>query len=368
MLRRSAAFLVVLALTVFAFGLGTAVQSSQAARGVRFIEQAQQAAPDTSQLTPLEQTYAGIYQRVSPAVVAIYVEVERRGEVGFGQGSGFVVDTDGHIVTNFHVVDGAENIEVNFVDGTIVRGEVVGLDPDSDIAVIKVDLPVERLSPVVLGDSDTLVIGQMTLALGSPFGQRWTMTSGIVSAIDRSIQGLGNYSIGGVIQTDAAINPGNSGGPLFNLDGEVIGVNSQISTETGTSSGIGYAVPINLVRRVMNELIASGEVNYSYLGITSPPGGMTLAYIEAYDLPNNQRGVIVDTVVPDGPADEAGLQGSDRNTIEIITAVNGEAMQSFDTLIAYLAENTRPGDVVTLTVWRDGVEEQLQLELGSRPR
>ena len=186
-------------------------------------------------------------------------------------GTGFVIDTDGHIVTNNHVVDGADLIEVNFHDGTILEGTVVGLDPDSDIAVLKVDRPASELQPVTFGDSDSLFIGETTLAIGSPFGQRWTLTTGIVSALGRTIQGLDQYSVGSVIQTDAAINPGNSGGPLLDLDGEVVGMNSQIASQSRSNAGIAFSIPSNLVKRVAQQLIDNGQVNYSYLGISSGP-------------------------------------------------------------------------------------------------
>ena len=208
--------------------------------------------------------FAEIYQNARGSVVAISVATE----AGGGGGSGFVIDRDGHIVTNAHVVDAAEEIVVEFLEGAIVRAELVGSDPSSDLAVIKVDVPAEQLAPIRLADSDNLTVGQTVLAIGSPFRQGWTLTSGIISAIDRTIQGLTEFSVGGVIQTDASINPGNSGGPLINLDGEVIGVNSQIISGARSSSGVGFAIPSNLTQRVATALIESGEMTYSYLGIS----------------------------------------------------------------------------------------------------
>ncbi len=323
-----------------------------------------------------------IYQQVSPSVVSINVVARREGsqfsgpggDQVFGSGSGFVIDTAGHIVTNYHVVEGATEIVVNFFDGTLAQGEVVGLDPDSDLAVVRVDLPEERLSPVTFGDSDALEVGQPVIAIGSPFGERWTLTSGIVSGLERTIRGLNpGFSIGGVIQTDAAINPGNSGGPLLTMDGQVIGVNAQIATTSGVSTGVGFAIPGNLTQRVARELIANGVVSYSYLGITG--SDITLGVMEAFGLPNNFRGVVVQSVPPNTPAARAGLQGAgvDGNdgtpqSLDIITAIDGVAMNSMADLISYIAQETQPGDTVTLSVLRDGTEQvELQVQLDARP-
>ncbi|MAS35648.1 MAG: hypothetical protein CL610_16680 [Anaerolineaceae bacterium] len=326
--------------------------------------------------------FTEVYNRVSPSVVAINVVAQRQGAGQFGQngavagsGSGFVIDKEGHIVTNNHVVDGATQIEVNFLDGTLARGEVVGLDPDSDLAVVKVDVPADKLYPIEWGNSDELVIGEGVLAIGSPFGQRWTLTNGIISALDRTIQGLTDFSIGGVIQTDAPINPGNSGGPLLDLEGRLIGVNSQIVSGSGSSSGVGFAVPSNLTQRVSQELIDNGFVSYSYLGIGG--GNVTLSVIEALDLPSDTQGVVVATVSPGGPAARAGLQEpGDIQTVngqeipmqvDIITAINGEPLTGIGDLISYLARNTQPGDNVTLTVLRNG-DETVELTARLTPR
>lgn len=321
-------------------------------------------------LSDIEKVYADVYARVSPSVVAIQVT----SNVGFGSGSGFVIDTEGRIVTNYHVVEGAEDIQVNFVDGTIVRAEVVGLDLDSDLAVIDVD-DVASLVPVTFGSSDELVVGQQVLAIGSPFGQRWTMTAGIVSALDRAISGFNaGFSIGGVIQTDAPINPGNSGGPLLNLAGEVVGVNSQINTTTGSNSGIGFAVPSNLTLRVAQELIEDGTVDYSFIGITGTE--LRLADNETLGLANNVRGAVVTQVVENSPAAKAGLRPAraigqgravDVTTGDIITAIEGEQVYDMDTLISYLAKYTVPGDTVTFTVIRDGQTIDIPVTLESRP-
>ncbi len=334
------------------------------------------AASDLAQT--VDTTYTQVYNQVSPSVVSINV-VARQPNTGFfngqdntvvGTGSGFVIDTDGHIVTNNHVVDGATSIEVNFFDGTLARAQVVGNDPDSDLAVLKVDLPAEKLHPVTFANSDELVIGQPVLAIGSPFGERWTLTSGIVSALDRTIQGLTNFSIGGVIQTDAAINPGNSGGPLLDLQGNIIGVNSQIMSDSRSSSGVGFSIPSNLVQRVAKQLIDNGKVSYSYLGIRG--GDVTLDLIETLGLADDQRGVVVAEVSTGGPAAQAGLQAPGAmkqvngqqipTKLDIITAINGQPLTGIEDLISYLARNTAPGDTVKLTVLRDGKDT---LDLGA---
>jgi S1-C subfamily serine protease len=335
------------------------------------------------QITENDTLFSEIYQRVSPSVVAINVVARQAGTGSFGQdnqvigaGSGFVIDTDGHILTNNHVVEGATSIEVNFFDGTIARGDVVGTDPDSDLAVVHVDVPAGVLQPVEFGDSDALMVGQGVLAIGSPFNQRWTLTSGIISALQRTISAETNFSIGGVIQTDASINPGNSGGPLIDLDGRVIGVNSQIITRSEQSSGVGFAVPSNLAQRVAQQLIESGSVQYSYLGISG--GDVSLAMIEAFNLPANQRGVVVGDVSEGGPAAQAGLKSAGEitgealdavpTTADIITAIDGQPINSMADLISYLARNTQPGQTVTLNVLRDGKDQlQLQATLAARP-
>lgn len=378
-----------LLLVAFGFFIGTAIlPGSASGLGTPVLLQNPVPQPVVNiqelNLTEDEQQLATIYNQVSPSVVSINViSTQQLGrqqqQFSFGSGSGFVYSQDGYIVTNNHVVEGAtaRGIEVNFYDGTIVRGEIVGLDPDSDLAVLRVNLPPEQLRPVTLGDSDRLVIGQTTLAIGSPFGQRWTLTTGVVSALDRTIQGLTNFSIGSVIQTDAAINPGNSGGPLFNLRGEVIGMNSQIVSGTRSNSGIGFAIPVNLVKRVAQDILQQGRVEYSYLGIT---GGseMSLNLIETLGLPNNLRGVVVSGVVPGGPAERGGVQNPGRavsvegepvpSSADIITAINGISVAGMNELVSYLASNTRPGDTVNLTVWRSGQQLTLPVQLTARPQ
>ncbi len=312
-----------------------------------------------------------VYRNASPSVVAISVETE----AGGGNGSGFVIDRDGHIVTNAHVVDGAQEIVVNFINGAKVRGTIVGIDKASDLAVVKVDLPAAQLSPITFADSQDLGIGQTVLAIGSPFGQGWTLTSGIISALDRRIRGLTEFSIGGVIQTDASINPGNSGGPLINLDGEVIGVNSQIISDARSSAGVGFAIPSNLARRVARSLIESGEMRYSLIGLTGFDVSLTVT--ELLRLPNNFRGVVVREILDDGPAAASDLREiAEMRTldnefidmrVDIITAVDGVPINGMNDLITYLARKTHPHQVITLSVLRNGIEElKLPLTLGSR--
>lgn len=328
------------------------------------VEQAQDGG-GTITVSDLESRMSNVYDRVSPSVVSIRIERETAFTDAGSSGSGFVYDQQGRIITNYHVVQGADNIIVNFRDGTIVRAEVVGLDADSDLAVIRVDVPAGRLFPVTFGNERELNIGQMVVAIGSPFQQNWTMTSGIVSALNRDIRGLGQYNVGSVIQTDAPINPGNSGGPLLNLDGEVVGVNSQIISRTQSNSGIGFAIPANLTRRVAQELIDKGTVEYSFIGISGLDININL--IEAFNLPNNQRGLPIGDVTPGSPAASAGLQSITENSVDIITAINGEPITNFSTLIGYLAEETRPGDTVTLSVVRGGATFELPLTLSARP-
>ena len=324
--------------------------------------------------TEYERIFAGVYETVSPSVVSINVlssadtstTIPDDEEFFTSGGTGFVLDNTGHIVTNAHVVDGADEIVVYFFDGTIARAEIVGEDFDSDIAVIQVtQVPGERLIPVTLGDSSALVVGQGVLAIGSPFGEEWTMTSGIVSALNRSIRSLSDFSTGAVIQTDTAINPGNSGGPLLNLNGEVVGMNTQIRSATRSNSGIGFAVPSNLINRVTTALIADGEVAYSYMGISGQDNFLGL--IEEYGLPNNLRGAVVSSVQPNSPASAAGLQNPSNTSVDIITAVDTTAIHSMDDLLAYLSSYTVPGDTVTLSVFRDGGTIALSLTLGNRP-
>lgn len=317
-------------------------------------------AQNPPRLNEVEKVVSTLYFQASPSVVAISVIDPMLGE--YSGGSGFVVDTDGHILTNAHVVDSGDlrnaYLEISFFDGTRVRGELIGSDIDSDLAVVKVNLPAAQLRPLAFADSDNLFIGQSALAIGSPFGQKWTLTAGIISALDRTISGLGNYQIGAVIQTDAPINPGNSGGPLLNLEGRVIGVNAQIISENRANSGVGFAIPANLAVRVFEQLRDNGEMQYSYLGVRNVED-LTLRAVERLRLPNNIRGVVVGSVT--GPAQTAGLRTND-----VITAVNDKAVDNLGVLLAYLAINTSPGETITLSVLRDGQPLTIPVQLGTR--
>jgi 2-alkenal reductase len=384
--KKSVTVVIALLIAVLAFYVGTATISSSAQEAVSWPAKTPSVANVNNAVLDSERAYANIYNSVGPSVVSInVVATQSSGNNGFngsgdqlvqGTGTGFVIDTQGHIVTNNHVVDGATRIEVNFFDGSIYRGEIIGVDPDSDLAVIQVNRAAGELHPVTLGDSSQAFIGQEVVALGSPFDEPWTLTTGVISALDRQIDSLGQFTIGSVIQTDAAINPGNSGGPLVNLKGEVIGVNSQILSRSGSGSGIGFAIPSNLVKRVSQALIQDGRVTYSYLGISGTD--MSLYMIEAMGLPNNARGVVVNQVTAGGPAAQAGLRnaGNPRTvdgaqvptSADIITAVNGTPVTSMESLISYLGINTMPGDTVTLTVVRDGSQQiQLPVTLSGRP-
>lgn len=315
-----------------------------------------------------ERIFAELYNDVAPSVVAItvYADAGQGIFVPASTGSGFMIDMQGHIVTNYHVVDGADRVEVRMYDGTITEARIIGEDPNSDIAVIRVTVPQERLRPMSFADSSQLTIGQTVIAMGNPFQNDWTLTQGIISALNRSIPSLNDrFSIGGVIQTDAAINPGNSGGPLVDLEGRVIGVNSQIESETRANSGVGFAAPSNLVAKVVRELIENGEIEYSYIGIGSNP--ITLDIIDAYDLPNNIQGVPVAGVEEGSPADVGGLLPPTDTNLDIITAIDGTPVRDFDDMIGYLGINTDPGDTVTFTVYRNGEVLDITVTLTNRP-
>ncbi len=337
-----------------------------------------------------EQLVAAVYQRVAPSVVHIRVVQRISGngpDFGFihppagsfmqGEGSGFVWDTSGHIVTNYHVVEDAEQVEVTFLDGSRVLAEVVGTDPDSDLAVLQVDMPAERLFPVALGDSDALFVGQRAIAIGNPFGQEWTLTVGIISALGRTMSsGTSRFSIPEMIQTDAALNPGNSGGPLLDSAGNVIGVNAMIISRMQASAGVGFAIPVNVVKQVVPELVENGHYTYPWLGISGRDLDRDAAL--AMNLSADQWGALVIEVVDGGPAAAAGLQGSDDTYTfygdeipiggDVITAINDTPVRTMDDLIVYLVEKTQPGQRVTLTVLRDGAERQVEVTLGERPR
>ena len=322
-----------------------------------------------------QQLYIDLYNRVNPAVVSI----RAFSSDGFSQGSGFVIDADGHIVTNNHVVEGATELEVDFANGLKVRGQVLGTDPTGDLAVIKVEAPADQLTAVPLGDSDLVEVGERVIAIGNPFGFEGTMTIGIVSGIGRTMDsnvtapGGGSFSTPKIIQTDAAINPGNSGGPLLNLNGEVTGVNKAIESVTGVNSGVGFSIPSNIVKRVAPALIANGKYVYPYLGLGSVDD-LTLREIEALNLPRT-TGAYVTNVVADSPADQAGLRaGTQITTIDgllgggdLVIAIDGRDVKGFSDLLGYLVSNASVGQTVTLTILRDGGQLDVPVTLGARP-
>jgi 2-alkenal reductase len=307
----------------------------------------------------LEDRLVTLYEKVNPSVVHIVATL--------GSGSGFVFDNEGHIVTNNHVVADAGEFEVIFVGGERRRGQVVGTDVDSDLAVILVeDLP-PGIPPVELGDSGEVQVGQLVATIGNPFGEEGSMSLGIISGLGRSLSSarLG-YSLPQVLQTDAPINPGNSGGPLLDLEGRVIGVNTAIRSTTGVNTGVGFAVPVNAVHRIVPALIANGSYVYPYMGIEVPREPLNLASTEELGLPQS-TGAYVTGVRPGSPAEEAGLIGRQGPGGDLIIAVDDMTIIEFNDLLGYLVFETEVGQTIALTVLRDGETLVLPLTLGERP-
>jgi len=294
---------------------------------------------------------------------------------GTATGSGILIDGDGHVLTNAHVVDGASSVTVKFGDGDALPAKVLGVDNSTDIAVLSVDPSKVDANPLPLGDSSTVHVGDGAIAIGNPYGLDRTVTSGIISALQRQISAPNGFTISDVIQTDAAINPGNSGGPLIDADGRVIGINSQIATGSGGSGsvGIGFAVPINTAKDVAQQIIDGGSVKHAYLGIEGADLTSELAKVLNLDV---DQGVLVQKVTPNGPAAEAGIEAGSATVAidgaqvkaggDVITAVDGKQITGMDDLIA--AVNAKqPGDDVTLTVLRDGSSKDITVKLGDRP-
>jgi serine protease Do len=378
----------------------TNVAAAQSATSTPTAMPAVAQAPDsTGAVAALEGVLEQIYTQVNPSVVNIQVVQTASASSsaspqipGFpnipsqpqGQqvlGSGFVWDTQGHIVTDNHVVEGADKISVTFYDGTTVPAEVTGTDPDSDLAVIKVDLPADHLWPVQVADSTQVKVGELAIAIGNPFGLQGTMTMGIVSALGRTLptesgtaQGQ-YYSIPDIIQTDAPINPGNSGGVLVDYTGNVIGVTAAIESAVQSSAGIGFVIPSQIVQKVVPALIETGHYDQPWMGISGTALVPDLA--TAMGLAADQRGALVIDVVPSSPAAKAGLLGSDRQIQingqtarvggDVIIAVDGQPVQDFEDLIAYLANSTEVGQTITLSVLRDHNNETIDLTLAARP-
>ena len=329
-----------------------------------------------------EDDLVDLYKNVNPGVVSILVYTSS-GSVG--QGSGFVYDLDGHIITNYHVIENATEMEITFADGTRTNGAVIGTDMDSDLAVIKVDVAQDKLHPLTLGSSSDLQVGQFVIAIGNPYGFSGTMTTGIISALGRVLDSIRSsdsgsaYGAGDTIQTDAAINPGNSGGPLLNLNGEVIGINRAIYDESSnvfenaSYNGIGFAIPIDIVKKVVPSLIKDGSYEYPYLGISSLDG-LTMDEIEAMGFDANAQGVFILEITANGPADKAGIKAGTKTTKyqglygggDLIVAVDGITMKNYNQLLTYLFMNKAPGDTMTVTVLRKGIEKDITVKLGSR--
>ena len=315
-----------------------------------------------------EQINIRVYAAVNKSVVNITTAVEAGGifgdESSTGTGSGFVIDKAGHILTNFHVIEGADSVQVTLADGTSHDAEIVGKDASNDVAVLRVAAPAEKLIPVALGDSSKLLVGQKILAVGNPFGLERTLTTGIISSLDRSLKAKNGRMIKGIIQTDAAINPGNSGGPLLNSRGEVIGMNTAILSQVGQSAGISFAVPISAITRILRPLLEHGRVIRADLGLT-----------RVY---RHGEGLLVLSVVEGGPADRAGIRPIgvklsrtafgvvrrlDPDSADVVTAVDGKPVKTVDDLLNEV-EAHAPGESVTVTVLRGGREVEVPVRLG----
>jgi S1-C subfamily serine protease len=310
--------------------------------------------------------WSTIYNQLKDSVVLI--------QTNLGLGSGFVYDLKGHIITNHHVIDQAETIEVTFLDGNVTSATVVGTDIYSDIAVIKVDSQVTTLQPIVLGASSDLAVGDPVAAMGNPFGLSDTLTAGIVSSLDRTLEAAGNYVVIDVIQIDAAINPGNSGGPLVNVKGQVVGVNTAIQSETGTFTGIGFAIPSDTVKREIDDLIETGDYKHPWLGVSALDVNIAIADAIGLEKP---QGVLIIEVTEGSPADQAGLRGANANVTidgqtvpiggDVITGIDGVATRRMTDLVVYMERNTSPGDSVFFEIIRDDEERSVEVTLGERP-
>ena len=289
---------------------------------------------------------SALYERVSPGVVSVEA---RSGSAGGATGSGFVLDADGYILTNDHVVDGADNVRVRFEQGAPIDARVVGVDPSTDLALLKINPEGRKLTPLALGSSEGLKVGQPAVAIGSPYRLEGTLTTGVISALGRSITAPNNFPIDNVVQTDAAINPGNSGGPLLDGRGRVVGINAQIATNTGSNDGVGFAIPIDTAKQVLPQLKAGKEIKRPYLGVSTQ---------EAI----SGTGAVIREVIDGGPADDAGLEIGDR-----ILAVGDRAVKD-PADVASAVVSQQPGDTVSVRVRRGADERTLTVRLGTRPR
>jgi S1-C subfamily serine protease len=320
---------------------------------------------------------AKVYREAAPGVVTIRSIFD----AGAAEGSGIVLDADGRLVTNAHVVTDetggsrkvAKAVYVEFPDRNVVHAKVLGFDPFADVALLEVDPSGLQLHPLQLGSDGDLVVGQPVAAIGSPFGEQHSLSVGVISATDRSVKSLTQFEIEGAIQTDASINPGNSGGPLLDAAAEVVGINQQIDTESGSNSGVGFAIPISAVKRSIAQLAADGEAEYAYIGVSTQPLYPQLA--EKLGLDSDYGGLISE-VVSGGPADEAGLRGGDKKIHfqgfpydtggDVILSVDGHKILRPEDLAREIA-GRRPGDRVTLKILRDNVPVDVEVTLGKRP-
>lgn len=327
---------------------------------------------------------AEIYANDAPGVVTV-ISLYGGSAGNAGQGSGFVISDDGEILTNAHVVtsggagnggggiEPAKQVFVEFADRNRVEAEILGYDPDADVALIKVNPGDIELDPLQLSDRNAFAVGEPVAAIGSPFGKRQSLSVGVISANDRTIQSLSEFSIDNAIQTDASINPGNSGGPLLDAAGDVIGINQQIETSSGSNSGVGFAIPIDVVRHSLDALRADGVVEYAYLGVSTEAVWPQLA--QELDL-GSETGALVNEVVPGGPAAEAGIQGATGETTfqgtrvatggDLIVAVDGEKVVA-ESDLAELISRQNPGSAVTLQIIRDGETREVSVQLAKRP-
>ncbi len=316
-----------------------------------------------------ELAHIELFRKTSPSVVHITSLSAQRDmfsmnvqQVPRGTGTGFVWDQAGHIVTNFHVIQGANGAKVTLADQSTFDASLVGAFPDRDLAVLRIEAPKDKLPPIVIGSSRELIVGQRVYAIGNPFGLDQSLTTGIVSALDREIESFNNRTIRGVIQTDAAINPGNSGGPLLDSAGRLIGVNTQIASPSGASAGIGFAIPVDEVNRIVPRLIRDGRFVRPAIGVTAGPPGLS----QALKLP---KGVALVDVGRGSPAEKAGLQPFRRGNRgevvagDVITAINDQAVVDLDSMLAQL-ERYQPGDSVTLSLWRAGQARKQAVVLG----
>ena len=371
------------ALTLFILGCSFAprltLPTAQTPAGTAVALIAPTQTPIVKIVNDLEDLYVNLYERLSPSVVHITTKTQvfsyfRGTEAQEGTGSGFFYDEEGHIVTNQHVISGADDVEVVLADGTSLKAKVIGSDAYNDLAVLKVEgLSQDQIKPLSLGVSHSLKVGMRVLAIGNPFGLDRTLTTGVISALGRTIQREDQDALGEMIQTDAAINPGNSGGPLLNLDGELIGVNSSIQSTSGGSVGIGFAVPVDTLKRVVPDLITNGRYEHPSLGFNAYEINSDLA--DALKL-SVEKGLLIAQLQSGGAAEKAGVKGATQrvrvygSTLliggDILTAIDDKPMSTTDDMTIYMENNKRPGDTVKLTLLRDRKQMDVTATLDAR--